>query len=80
MQVLLTVIGVRWYAVLDMMPKDVQIAIRVEQDVLDRADKIVEALGKAGGLGLAPTRTAVLRSALLRGLMEMEAEHIKRKR
>ncbi len=63
------------------MPKDIQVGIRVEQDVLDRADRVAELLAKNSPAGLTHSRTAVMRAALLRGLAEMEAElHAKPKK
>jgi hypothetical protein len=50
-----------------------QIAIRLDADLLDLADEVATLAAKASALD-EPSRAAVLRTALRRGLEEMRAE------
>lgn len=57
-------------------------SLRLPQNLLDRADRLVSPLrvrGKADGT-LQTTRSDVLRLALARGLMELELEYGTRRR
>lgn len=57
-----------------MAPKTVQVAVRVEPELVELADRIADELAKATLTGLEPTRAAVCREAMGRGLRAMKAE------
>jgi hypothetical protein len=54
------------------MAKGVQVVVRVEQTTVDLADEVAELIGKTSPIK--PTRTAVLRAAIERGLADMKGE------
>ena len=64
------------------MTHDVQIAIRVPEELVERADALVEAIAADPELSAfgRVTRSSVLRLALLRGLATLEEEHPLRER
>lgn len=65
-----------WYAE---MAKDVQIALRLDQETIDMADAVMRELARTSMAGLVPTRSAVMRAALTQGLKDMHRA-AKRKR
>lgn len=59
----------------DKQEHQVQTAVRVPESWLERLDKLIDPLSTPG---MPATRAGVLRSALHRGLMELEKENKKR--
>ena len=56
--------------------KDRQVALRIEQDYLDRADALVSLMESIPALAaMRITRAAVMRMAIVRGLEVLEEEH-----
>ncbi len=60
--------------------KTQQVAIRLTERALIRADALVKVLAEEAVAGLSHTRTDVLRVAIDRGLESLEDEVIKRRR
>jgi hypothetical protein len=67
-----------------MAKHDIQTALRVPSDTLNRADKLIPFVDKAarecdiGGLVGQVRRSNILRLALIRGLEVLEAEHMEK--
>jgi metal-responsive CopG/Arc/MetJ family transcriptional regulator len=57
-----------------MVGKTVQIAVRLEAELVDQVDELVQELSKVTIAGLEPTRSAVVRTAIARGLADMRRE------
>jgi hypothetical protein len=56
------------------MAKDTQVAIRVDNALLELADEIAGLIAESSVTGEAPKRSEVLRAAMRRGLDTMHAE------
>lgn len=56
------------------MTKDTQIGIRLEPEQVELIDSLIEALAERGMLLEKPSRSAVVRTAMMRGLEQMRAE------
>jgi hypothetical protein len=62
-----------WYALNSGMPT-VQVAIRIDESAVKLADDVAKLIAASSVQDVRPTRTAVMRAAMERGLREMKAE------
>jgi hypothetical protein len=60
-------------------PKTVQVALRLDAKLIDEADELAESYARVSP-GIEPTRTAILRAAVVRGLALIRSEVVRRRR